>query len=359
MTSIFTNRKVLITGHTGFKGAWLSQWLLRLGADVHGYSLEPPTSPSLFDQLQLASRMKSVHGDVRDAQALSREVLSVQPQFVFHLAAQSLVRRSYREPADTIATNAIGTVNVLESLRALQDPCSVVIVTTDKCYLNREWQRGYREDDALGGADPYSASKAMAELAVECYRRSWFSTQDSPIRLASARAGNVIGGGDWAEDRIIPDCVRALRAGRAIEVRNPHARRPWQHVLDPLFGYLLLAEHLWNATTAEAKASVCSAFNFGPDETDNRSVKDLVTEVLNHWPGISKVTEQLNAPHEATLLSLATDKAKAALGWRPRWRFEQSIQQTIHWYQRTNAGESASIVTDEQIEQFEKDEQSR
>lgn len=359
MTSIFRNQNVLITGHTGFKGSWLSQWLLRLGANLFGYALEPPTSTSLYDQLRLGTKMKSVCADVRDVNVLRREVASSQPRFIFHLAAQSLVRRSYHAPIDTFATNVMGTVNLLDSIRDLQDSCAVVIVTTDKCYLNREWSRSYREDDALGGADPYSASKAMAELAVESYRRSWFSAYGNPIRLASARAGNVIGGGDWADDRIIPDCVRALQGGHPIEIRNPNARRPWQHVLDPLFGYLLLAEHLWAAESADDRTRVCSAFNFGPDETDNRTVAVLVDEVLRHWPGSSRVIQQHNAPHEATLLSLATEKARAVLGWQPRWRFDRSIEQTISWYQRVNAGEPADIVTEEQIDQFEQDEQTR
>ncbi|MFN9717109.1 MAG: CDP-glucose 4,6-dehydratase [Planctomycetota bacterium] len=359
MTSIFRNQNVLITGHTGFKGAWLSQWLLRLGANLFGCSLEPPTSISLYDQLQLRTKMKSAHADVRDANVLRREVVSFRPRFIFHLAAQSLVRRSYREPVDTFATNVMGTVNLLESIRELQDPCAVVIVTTDKCYLNREWNRGYREDDTLGGADPYSASKAMAELAVESYRRSWFPAHESPVRLASARAGNVIGGGDWAEDRIIPDCVRALQLGQPIAIRNPNARRPWQHVLDPLFGYLLLAERLWLADAGDDSHRVCSAFNFGPDETEHRTVEVLVDEVLRHWPGTSQVIKQPNALHEATLLSLATNKAKTILGWQPRWRFDRSIQQTIAWYQRVNAGEPADSVTDEQIDQFEQDGQTR
>jgi len=350
MTSIFRNQNVLITGHTGFKGAWLSQWLLRLGANLFGCSLEPPTSSSLYDQLQLRTKMKSAHADVRDANVLRREVVSFRPRFIFHLAAQSLVRRSYREPVDTFATNVMGTVNLLESIRELQDPCAVVIVTTDKCYLNREWNRGYREDDTLGGADPYSASKAMAELAVESYRRSWFPAHESPVRLASARAGNVIGGGDWAEDRIIPDCIRALQKEQPIIIRNPQATRPWQHVLEPLSGYIMLGSEM-----LKGNRSVSGSWNFGPREDEVRSVNDVTQAVITHWgSGVVHLDNNVNHPHEATLLQLDCSKARTQLGWSPQWNFAATMEKTVSWYRAVHSGAKASSITRQQLEEYER-----
>ncbi len=352
----FSGRRVFITGHTGFKGAWLTQWLLQLGAQITGYSLDPPTTPSLYDQLNLASQIRSVHGDVRDLSGLQRELSLCNPDFVFHLAAQSLVRYSYQEPVETFATNVMGSVNVLDALRNLQDPCVAVMVTTDKCYLNREWIYGYREHDQLGGSDPYSSSKAMAELAIESYQRSWFSQPLGDlrrIRLASARAGNVIGGGDWAFDRIVPDCIRALSAEVPVRIRNRHARRPWQHVLDPLNGYLTLAESLATANTVPDISARCSPFNFGPSADSNRTVGELVDGVLNHWPGESIDRTEPNSPHEATLLHLCTEKANALLNWRGIWDFSASIEKTVDWYRRVQRGESPSLVTLEHIRNFE------
>ncbi len=355
-TSIFSGRRVFVTGHTGFKGAWLTQWLLQLGGDVTGYALEPPTLPSLYDQLRLESKIRSIQGDVRDLSKLTAAINDARPEFLFHLAAQSLVRASYVEPVETMTTNVMGTVNVLEAMRVLQRSCTAVIVTTDKCYQNREWFYGYREDDHLGGADPYSCSKAMAELAVESWRRSWFSRSDDKtlaIRVATARAGNVIGGGDWAQDRIVPDSVRSLLKNEPIPIRNRYARRPWQHVLDPLHGYLVLAQKLAAAEKSDEIAARCSAFNFGPLQQSSRTVGELVNEVLRSWPGSSVDRTDPNAPHEATLLQLSTEKAHALLNWKSRWDFSTSVHNTVDWYRRVEGGESPTSVTLEQIRDFE------
>jgi len=324
----FANRRVLVTGHSGFKGSWLCEWLLNLGAQVTGLGLPPDTDPALFTQLRLADRMDSIFGDIRSADGVRRVVAESQPDFVFHLAAQPLVRRSYREPVATWQTNVIGTLNLLEALRTLQKPCAVVLVATDKCYENREWVHGYRESDRLGGADPYSSSKAASEIAIDAWRRSFF--RNHPVRLASARAGNVIGGGDWAEDRIVPDCARAWIAGRPVRIRNPRATRPWQHVLEPLSGYLWLAASLLRQTHPAAPLE--SAFNFGPNNESNRSVRDLVelarSFVSGEWIDGSDPT----APHEASLLHLSIDKAVALLGWHPVWTFVDAVRETLRWY---------------------------
>ena len=346
----FAGKSVLLTGHTGFKGAWLAQWLLLLGARVHGLSLAPNTTPSLFDQLGLASRLDHRLGDIRDAALVRQLVEETQPDFVFHLAAQPLVRLSYREPVETYATNVMGTIHVLEALRSLQKPCAVVMVTTDKCYENREWVHGYREEDPMGGFDPYSSSKGMAELAISAYRRSFF--HQHPVKIASARAGNVIGGGDWALDRIVPDCMRALACGEAIPVRNPGATRPWQHVLEPLSGYLWLAASL---AKSEPGGPLCSAFNFGPGHDANRNVGDLVAEVLKHWPGEWLDQSDPHAHHEANLLQLSTDKANALLRWSAAWCFADSIRETVAWYRAAKlgcAGAELQALTDCQIQAF-------
>jgi CDP-glucose 4,6-dehydratase len=302
---------------------------------VHGFSLAPATSPALFDQLQLAGRIKHEIGDIRDAAAVQRSVQAAQPDWVFHLAAQAIVRTSYDRPVETYETNVLGTIHVLEALRALRKPCGAVLVTTDKCYENQHWLHGYRETDALGGHDPYSSSKAAAEIAIDSWRRSFFSNH--PVRIASARAGNVIGGGDWAVDRIVPDCARALQQGKAIPVRNKTAVRPWQHVLEPLSGYLWLAARLGgvNALSFDASASA-AAFNFGPGHDANRTVAQLVEEIFKHWPGHWEDRSD-PAAHEAQLLQLATDKAHALLGWSPVWKFSEAIANTAAWYQRAAA----------------------
>lgn len=326
---VFRGKTVWLSGHTGFKGSWLALWLIELGAKVHGYALEPSTSPSLFAQLALAGEMEHQIRDIRDADAVARSIAAAQPDFVFHLAAQPLVRFSYADPRGTFEVNVNGTMHVLEALRSLDRPCAAVMVTTDKCYRNREWLHAYREEDSLGGHDPYSASKAAAEIVIASYRDSFFRREKSRLRLASARAGNVIGGGDWALDRIVPDAVRALQRGESIPVRNRHATRPWQHVLEPLSGYLTLAAAL---STAEAESEVCSAFNFGPALGSNRNVESLVREILAHWPGDWQDRSDPEAPHEAGRLNLAIERAFHLLDWLPVWGFETSVEQTIGWY---------------------------
>ena len=352
---VYRDRTVWISGHTGFKGSWLAEWLLRLGARVYGYALEAPTQPALFDQLQLASRLHHTHGDVRKAGDVAQSLAEAQPDFVFHLAAQPLVRTSYTEPVATFETNVQGTIHVLEALRRLEKPCAAVLVTTDKCYENREWVHGYREEDPLGGHDPYSASKACAEIAISAWRRSFFSQR--PVRVASARAGNVIGGGDWAKDRIVPDCVRALQAGQAIQVRNRTATRPWQHVLESLSGYLWLGAVLARPEQARAPlGALTSAFNFGPGHDSNRTVASLVTEFLRHWPGRWEDRSDPHAVHEAGLLQLTTDKAHALLGWEPVWRFEDAIGETARWYREAAESPSPAAVqalTARQIGEYE------
>ncbi|MGC3959356.1 MAG: CDP-glucose 4,6-dehydratase [Verrucomicrobiota bacterium] len=338
---VYAGKKVFITGHTGFKGAWLTEWLLNLGAKVTGFSLPPPTQPSLFDQLGLADRIHHIVGDVRDAQALSAAVMATQPDFIFHLAAQPLVRESYRTPVETYDTNVMGTIHLLEAARNLQKPCAVVCVTTDKCYENKEWVHGYREEDPLGGYDPYSSSKAAAEIAIAAWRRSFF--KEHPVKIASARAGNVIGGGDWAADRIVPDCIRALQKREVIAVRNKHATRPWQHVLEPLSGYLWLGAVLAKPNLMDFSADhYCSAFNFGPGHDANRTVAQLVEQLLKHWPGRWADRSDPKAVHEANLLQLTTDKANALLRWSPAWSFVEAAQETVCWYRDTRSSATAS-----------------
>lgn len=339
--AVFHGRRVLVTGHSGFKGSWLCEWLISLGARVTGLSLPPDTSPALFDQLDLAHRMDSLFGDIRSPDTVRRVLREASPEFVFHLAAQPLVRRSYRDPLLTWQTNVIGTLHVLEALRDLDHPCAAILVTTDKCYENREWVHGYRETDPLGGFDPYSSSKAAAEIAIAAWRRSFF--RDSPVRLASARAGNVIGGGDWAEDRIVPDVIKALQRGVPVKVRNPRATRPWQHVLEPLSGYLWLAARLADSSPAGAAPGTDSAFNFGPGPEGNRPVRDLVEEILRHARGSWTDVSDPKALHEASLLQLSIDKAAALLGWRPVWSFEESVRATVEWYQ---AGQEPALAQD-------------
>jgi CDP-glucose 4,6-dehydratase len=337
----YRGKRVLLTGHTGFKGAWLAEWLLALGAEVTGFALPPPTEPSRVRQLGLPTRLRHIEGDIRDLAALRETFAALRPDFVFHLAAQPLVRLSYEQPVETFAANVLGTAHVLEAARLAADPahpCSIVAITTDKCYENREWVHSYREEDPMGGYDPYSASKGAAELVIASYRRSFFSAPDGPVRLASARAGNVIGGGDWALDRIVPDCIRALRRGEPIPVRNKVATRPWQHVLEPLSGYLWLGAALARDGHGPASpfrfplSAYASAFNFGPALASNRSVAELVQEILKHWPGRWEDKSDPHAPHEARLLNLATDKAHHLLGWSPAWPFAETLARTVAWY---------------------------
>jgi CDP-glucose 4,6-dehydratase len=352
--SAYQGRRVLVTGHTGFKGAWLCEWLLGLGAEVTGVSLPPNTVPSLCTELDLARRLRHVIGDIQDPAVLAGAVAECQPDFVFHLAAQAVVREAYAHPRETFNVNAMGTLHLLEALRELAKPCAALLITTDKCYENREWQFGYREDDRLGGRDPYGASKAAAELIIASYRQSFF--QGHPVQIASCRAGNVIGGGDWACDRIVPDCIRALQKRQPIPVRNRRATRPWQHVLEPLSGYLWLG-----ASLAEPKLRRCdlsllaSPFNFGPNREAHRSVEELVEEVLRHWPGKWRDKTDPAAPYEAGRLQLSTDKAYGLLGWFPVWPFAEAVEKTVEWYRAAGPRKTASHLqkrTRAQIAQY-------
>lgn len=345
MREFWRDRRVLVTGHTGFKGSWLSLWLSEMGAKVYGLALEPDTEPSLFDSLGLPSRLDHVIGDIRDAGVVARRVQAVRPEIVFHLAAQPLVLRSYEAPVETWQTNVGGTLHLLDALRGTGNSATLIVVTTDKVYENREWQHPYRESDRLGGRDLYSASKAATELLVASWRDSY--AQENLVRIATARAGNVIGGGDFADNRIMPDIVRALRAGRAVEVRNPASVRPWQHVLDPLSGYLELAARL-HADTSHARA-----YNFGPLAGDFRTVGDLVAQTLTTWPGAWLDVSDPSAPHEAGLLSVASDMARLHLDWSPRWRFETAVARTISWYRDLDDGASALDLSLSQIAEFE------
>jgi CDP-glucose 4,6-dehydratase len=297
--------------------------------------------------------MRHVIGDLRDRMAVAKLIEEIKPDYVFHLAAQPLVRQSYAEPVETYATNIMGTVHVLDALRLARCPCVFVAVTTDKCYENKEWIYGYREEDAMGGYDPYSSSKGAAELVVAAYRRSFFLGPDLTTKIASARAGNVIGGGDWASDRIVPDCIRALQRGESIPVRNKISTRPWQHVLEPLSGYLWLGACLANPALSPQNSLLASAFNFGPALASNRTVAQLVQEVLKHWPGSWEDKSDPRAPHEATLLNLAIDKAAHFLEWRPVWGFEQTVAETVLWYRRaTGAGDRLAAITRAQIDSY-------
>lgn len=334
--SFWAGKRVLVTGHTGFKGSWLVLWLSQLGARIMGVGLEPKTTPNLFGELALMKRMEHHHvADIRDLDAIIDVANDFRPQVVFHLAAQPLVRESYRDPLGTWAINVQGSLHVLEALKFLKQPCAVVMVTTDKVYANREWDYGYREEDRLGGHDPYSASKAAAELAIASWRASFCGDgahQTSNLAIATARAGNVIGGGDWAEDRIVPDAVRALAASQPIPVRRPEATRPWQHVLEPLGGYLLLAERL------AADGNYANTFNFGPLLESNRPVRELVEAALQHWPGDWQDLSDPAAPHEAGRLHLQIDKAHHQLGWQPRWDFATTVARTVGWYRAVHEG---------------------
>lgn len=381
----YDGKRVLVTGHTGFKGSWLTEWLLMMGAKVTGFALPPSTEPALFDQLGLAGRCDHRIGDIRDRDLVRKVIHEIRPDLIFHLAAQPLVRLSYAQPVETYETNVIGTAHVLDALRDADWPCAAVMITTDKVYENHEQGRAYQESDPLGGYDPYSSSKACAELVIQTYRQSYFNPEKiqkefeqklakntkeegciaagggnkisslRPLRasvqilplvgIASARAGNVIGGGDWAQDRIVPDCMRALARGEVIAVRNPNATRPWQHVLEPLSGYLLLGMRLREALTPHAShlTSCSSAFNFGPMLSSNRPVRDLVDEILKYWPGRWEDRTESGALHEAGLLNLATDRVFQMLGWKPRWDFAKTLGMTVTWYKAVHEG-GASVV---------------
>jgi CDP-glucose 4,6-dehydratase len=348
--STFRGKVVLVTGHTGFKGSWLTAWLKQLGANVVGLSLEPKSFPSHFVVADLAQGIIDLRVDIRNQSALQQTILEHQPDFVFHLAAQSLVMNSYENPIDTWNTNVMGTLNVLEALRRLNKKCAAVIVTSDKCYDNAEWIWGYRETDTLGGSDPYSASKAAAELLIHSHIQSFFPQETSKVRIASARAGNVIGGGDWAKDRIIPDCVKAWSRGEEVELRRPYATRPWQHVLEPLSGYLSLAVALSSRDEIHGEA-----FNFGPQSLENHDVLSLVNEIGLHWDHVKwkVVAHSSTEQHESGLLKLNCDKALHYLKWQAVLGFKNTVQLTAEWY-RSFYGDSSEIgnLTDKQIKIF-------
>lgn len=336
-------RKVLLTGHTGFKGGWLALWLRQLGADLRGYALPAATTPALWDVAQLERQIAGDLADIRDATALTVALRNFEPEVVLHLAAQPLVRESYREPAQTYATNVMGTVNLLEAVRATPSVRAVLVVTTDKCYENHEWVWPYREQDALGGFDPYSNSKACVELLCASYRDSFLRA--SGVALATARAGNVLGGGDWSSERLIPDIFRAWQEGREVILRYPQATRPWQHVLDPLMGYLQLAQGLLSDPQAHA-----SAWNFGPDSAGLATVGEVVRRLAERWPGEARWSASADSqPHEAGLLALDSSKARQLLGWSPRWSLDDTLQHTLDWQLAWQNGRDMNIVTREQI----------
>ncbi len=342
---------MLITGHTGFKGSWLAAWLTLLEARVAGLALDPNEDQPLYASLGLAKLLIADHRiDIRDWESVAQVVEREQPEFVFHLAAQPLVRQAYSEPAETFETNVLGVTNLLEALRRMGRPCVIVVATTDKCYENRHTDEGYHEDDRLGGRDPYSASKACAELVVASYRQSFFA-DCRQVKLASARAGNVIGGGDWSRDRIVPDAIRALRRGEPIRVRNIRSTRPWQHVLEPLSGYLWLAATMARPDLVEQPDArrLCGAFNFGPLKESHRAVAQLVEELLTHIPGSWTDAPEAAASHEAGKLHLAIDKARELLAWRPAWDFAEAVRATAAWYQAEQQGENLWRTTHEQI----------
>lgn len=345
---LFKGKSVFVTGHTGFKGSWLSYWLTLLGAKVTGYALAPEYEGCLFDRLDLSSRMTHILGDVRDGDKLKSALQKAQPEFVFHLAAQALVRRSYNDPITTFDTNVMGSAHLLEAIRACESVRSLVFITSDKCYLNKEWVWGYRETDELGGPDPYSASKAAAELVFRSYYQSYFKGRKG-FGCGSTRAGNVIGGGDRSTDRIVPDIIRAAEQGQPVVLRSPQATRPWQHVMDPVYGYMTLAAHLYHHPDQHNG----EGWNFGPPGSSIRTVKDLTERLVQQWPGVGiKIDLPKDAPHEATLLHLSIEKAQSHLGWYPRYHFNQAVDATGVWYKRVQDGADALQVTSAQIQEF-------
>jgi CDP-glucose 4,6-dehydratase len=348
---IYKNRKVLITGHTGFKGSWLCLMLNQLGADVYGYALVPPTTPSLYQEAKIDELITSFIGDVRDLEHVQQVVQKVQPEIVIHMAAQPLVRDSYKIPVETYATNVMGTVHVLEACRNTPSVKAIVNVTTDKCYENREWHWGYRENEPMGGYDPYSNSKGCSELVTSAYRNSFFNPNNYEkhgVAIATARAGNVIGGGDWAGDRLIPDFIRAISKGEKVKIRSPYAIRPWQHVLEPLNGYLTLAAKLYTEGIAYAQA-----WNFGPDDADARNVEWITKTICEMWgEGASFEIDSNPQLHEANYLKLDCSKVKAELNWSPKWGIETALRTIVDWNKAYLKGENIRKVTINQIEQY-------
>ena len=352
--NIFSNKKTLITGHTGFKGSWLSVWLLKLGASVFGLSKDVPTNPSMYEDLGLKNKLNHFDKDVRDLDSLISIIKEIKPDFVFHLAAQPLVSVSYKNPTETISTNVIGTSNILEALRASDHNCIIIIITSDKCYDNLELSRGYKETDILGGKDIYSGSKGAAELVFKSYYHSFFSTDNSKVKCVSTRAGNVIGGGDWAKDRIVPDCIRAWNKNESVSIRNPEATRPWQHVLEPLSGYLMLGQTLFEESSLNGQS-----FNIGPTADCDFSVQEIIIDLSKEWGfrDISKAYRIVDASefHEAGLLKLNCDKALSFFGWEPTLNYKQLIEFTGSWY--FNYYNKRSNMYDYTLDQIEKYEQ--
>jgi len=340
----YENKKVIVTGNTGFKGSWLSLWLLMLGAEVYGYALEPEYKNSHFSLLKLDKQMQCTYKDIRDFDTLNNFIVSIEPDYVFHLAAQAIVSTSYKQPRQTFDTNINGSANVLESVMAIDSVKSLIYTTSDKCYKNKEWLWGYRENDELGGVDPYSASKACAELIFDSYKKCFFDNKRD-LGISSVRAGNVIGGGDWAENRIVPDCARALISGNPIEVRNPHSTRPWQYVIEPLSGYLTLAALQYN------NKSFSGAWNFGPESNAVHTVEELVTGMIKQWGAgkLNVVSEE--SFHESSLLKLDCDKAHQRLGWKARWDFNETVSETVNWYSSYTKND---IISENQINQYMK-----
>ena len=344
--SFWRGKRVLVTGHTGFKGSWLALWLQSMGAEVYGYALAPSTKPSLFELARVGDGMDSTIGDVRDPAALRRCMDAARPEIVLHLAAQAVVRLSYEEPVETYATNVMGTVNLLEAVRHDAGVRAMVVVTSDKCYENREWEWGYRENEPMGGHDPYSSSKGCAELATAAWRSSFFS-KPGAAAVATARAGNVIGGGDWTRDRLIPDIMRAITERKPVAIRNPASIRPWQHVLEPLGGYLLLAEHLF-----EKGGDYAEAWNFGPRDRDCRPVRWIVDRIASQWSGVRWEIDEREKPHEANYLKLDSSRAAARLDWQPRWDLEATLASIVRWHQAHLEGADMRAMVLKQIEEF-------
>ncbi len=348
--SFWKGRSVFVTGHTGFKGGWVTLWLAELGANVTGFALEPETTPNLFQVARVGDTCKSIIGDIRDFDALKHAMLQASPQVVLHLAAQPLVRRSYREPVQTYATNIMGTVHCLEAARQTPGVQAIVVVTSDKCYENRDWVWSYRECEAMGGHDPYSSSKGCSELVTASYRNSFFSGVGSTCKVASGRAGNVIGGGDWSEDRLIPDMIRAFEAQRSVEIRSPASTRPWQHVLEPVHGYLALVERL-----CSAGMSFAEGWNFGPADDDCKSVSYIADHLVKRWGGSASYHLAMTPqPHEAFLLKVDASKAIARLGWRPLLRLTTALDWTVDWYRAANLQSDMGAFCRDQIARFQR-----
>jgi len=345
LKKFYQGKKIFVTGHTGFKGSWLCAILLQFEAKVKGYSLAPTTKPSLFEDLNLSKKMDSIIADIRDLEVLKKEINTFKPEIVIHLAAQPLVRESYQNPVDTFAINVMGSVNVLEACKNVSSIKSIVNVTTDKVYLNREWEYGYREDERLCGFDPYSNSKSCAELVTYSYKNAFYSSEDSPA-LSTARSGNVIGGGDYSANRIVPDCVRATKGGEKIIIRNPYSTRPYQHVLDCLNGYLILAMKTFN------NKGLASSYNFGPNEMDCIKTKQLVELFCQNVEAASYEIQSDNGPHEAQLLRLDCSRARKRLGWIPTWGIEKALKETTDWYKKYINGGCLKSQTDKQIKEF-------